>query len=422
MLNWVNRFNICCLLDNQQYANPSGRYECIAGAGALHLLITESSGAFQRLNAFQQTHADWLFGHLGYDLKNDVENLHSAHFDGVGFPDMCFFVPQVVLLLEEHRISVGLHGYDHQRVYDEIINTAIPAPTTSSAAVVQQRFSREEYIATVEQLQRHITKGDCYEINFCQEFYVESIHLDPPAMYQALSGRNPNPFAAYYRLNDRYCLCASPERFIRKDQDRLYSQPVKGTAPRYTDPRLDEASRTSLLSSEKERSENVMVVDLVRNDLSRVCLQGSVQVTELFGIYSFPQVHQMISTISGIPDPALPVAELIRACFPMGSMTGAPKKRVMELIEQYERSRRGLYSGAIGYITPDADFDFNVVIRSMLYNAESAYLSWQTGAAITSNSDAAKEYEECLLKGLSMQSVIEGIKKNGKSPQAEDLP
>ena len=166
-------------------------------------------------------------------------------------------------------------------------------------------------------------------------------------------------------------------------------------------------AKNYLLQSSKEKSENVMVVDLVRNDLSRICKAGSVKVDELFGLYSFPHVHQMISTISGDLADGLNWIDCIKASFPMGSMTGAPKKRVMELIEQYEQTKRGLFSGAIGYVKPGGDFDFNVVIRSILYNEADRYLSFQTGGGITYNSDAEKEYEESLLKAEAMMKVLE---------------
>ncbi|HMG82080.1 MAG TPA: anthranilate synthase component I family protein, partial [Ferruginibacter sp.] len=248
----------------------------------------------------------------------------------------------------------------------------------------------------------------CYELNFCQEFYAEPASIDPIAVYQQLTKLSPNPFAALYKLNDRYCLCASPERYLKKMGETVISQPIKGTAKRdLANKLLDEERKTSLLNSNKERSENVMVVDLVRNDLSKICQEGSVKVDELFGIYSFPQVHQMISTVSGRLQNDIHWVDAIKATFPMGSMTGAPKKRVMELIEKYEQTKRGLFSGSIGYINPEGDFDFNVVIRSILYNSNTQYLSFQTGGAITFYSNAAEEYEESLLKAEAIKTVLQ---------------
>jgi para-aminobenzoate synthetase component 1 len=208
-------------------------------------------------------------------------------------------------------------------------------------------------------------------------------------------------------MNDKYLVCSSPERFVQKKGPLVISQPIKGTIKREEDHAADILSRQALQQNSKERAENVMVVDLVRNDLSHTATAGSVKVTELFGIYSFAHVHHMISTVTAIPEPNLPFTAIIRQAFPMGSMTGAPKLRVLQLIEQYEQSRRGLFSGALGYITPEGDFDFNVVIRSILYNEETGYLSFPTGSAITSYADPEKEWEECLLKAASMKKVLE---------------
>ncbi len=217
---------------------------------------------------------------------------------------------------------------------------------------------------------------------------------------------SPNPFSSFYRIHDKYLLCASPERYLKKTGDKILSQPIKGTLKRTSDSKEDDIKKHEFLLNAKERSENVMIVDLVRNDLSKVCGEATVSVEELFHVYSFPQVHQMISTISGKIPIQMNISEIIFATFPMGSMTGAPKKRVMELIEKYEKTKRGLFSGAVGYITPGNDFDFNVVIRSILYNEKEKYISIQAGAAITFSSDAEKEYEECLLKVNAMINVL----------------
>ena len=211
-----------------------------------------------------------------------------------------------------------------------------------------------------------------------------------------------------YKLDDKFLVCASPERYLKKVGSKIFSQPIKGTSKRNVkDTDEDEKSKKDLIESEKETSENVMVVDLVRNDLSKVCVEGSVKVEELFGVYSFPQVHQMISTVSGTVSAQVKFTDILKATFPMGSMTGVPKKRVMGLIEQYEKTKRGLFSGSLGYINPEGDFDFNVVIRSILYNQSAKYVSIQAGSAITYYSDAEKEYDECLLKIEAMKKVLE---------------
>jgi para-aminobenzoate synthetase component 1 len=272
---------------------------------------------------------------------------------------------------------------------------------------IQNRIPKEEYLSIIRSLQRHILRGDCYEINFCQEFYAEQTHIDPVWIYRKLAEVSPNPFSALYRINDKWLICASPERFLMKKGNTVLSQPIKGTSKRVINNTAeDKKSREKLFHSKKDRSENVMVVDLVRNDLSRICEEGTVKVDELYGIYSFPQVHQMISTISGELRRNVSFTEMIRATFPMGSMTGAPKKRVMELAEQYERTRRGIFSGALGYLSPAGDFDLNVVIRSIMYNASSGYLSFQAGSGITFYSDPEKEWEECLLKAEAIRNVL----------------
>lgn len=409
MLNWANQFNISCFLDTHQYHLPHREIECIAAAGAINNISVPAGNAFSSLQDFQEQNNDWLFGHLAYDLKNEAESLSSLNPDYIGFPDLFFFVPETVIILRQNELSIGAFS-NHEQIARNILRikaTSISNP--GKPAPIQSRFSREEYIATIQQLQQHILRGDCYEINFCQEFYSQQAGIDPLAVYYALSQESPNPFSSYYRINGQYLLCASPERYLKKSGNTLISQPIKGTSRRYQKSgEDDEKSKKALLNSAKDRSENIMIVDLVRNDLSRICIEGSVKVDELFGIYAFPQVYQMISTISGELAEDVRITDIFRATFPMGSMTGAPKRRVMELIDTYERTKRGLFSGALGYISPDKNMDFNVVIRSILYNASTGYLSFQTGSAITYYSDPAEEYEECLLKAAAIKKVLNG--------------
>ncbi|MBC7848984.1 MAG: anthranilate synthase component I family protein [Chitinophagaceae bacterium] len=406
MLNWVNRFNIFSFLDNQGYPQFFSDTECLVGAGVQH--ATHQSASLDELKQFNSLHDDWKFGHLSYELKNEIEGLQSERASELDFQNLFFFVPQVILRLSNTKLSIGILEQDPNRIFDEINSCAEQFQFKSVNASIQSRFSRDEYIASVEMLKQHILRGDCYEINFCQEFFIEQLSLDPVAVYCSLMKASPNPFSALYRNDDQWLLCASPERYIKRAGNRIYSQPIKGTSPRNIDPQKDEQNRNELLANAKERSENVMVVDLVRNDLSKICEEGSVHVDELFGIYSFPQVHQMISTVVGVVDPAIDFVDIVKATFPMGSMTGAPKVRVMELIEQYERSKRGIFSGALGYVEPGEDFDFNVIIRSLMYNAGTGYLSFQTGSAITFQSNSASEYEECLLKAEAIKKVLTG--------------
>jgi len=408
MLSWVNRFNICSFLDNHQYHSSYSAVECIAACGSIDSL--PANATLDHIDSFIQQHKGrWIFGHISYDSKNQVETLNSSHPDSIQFPDLFFFVPAIVVKLSEDALDITCNdNSDAATVFQEIQSAQPIQPAEVPPLNIQSRFSRDEYIGVIQQLKQHIRRGDCYEINFCQEFYALGVQVNPVSLYQQLTALSPNPFSCYYRHKDQYLLCASPERFLQKKGDTLLSQPIKGTIHRNLED-ADEDMRMiqQLRTSEKDKSENVMVVDLVRNDLSKVCEEGTVKVSELFGIYSFPQVHQMISTVEGKLPETILFSSILKACFPMGSMTGAPKKRVMELIEQYEKTKRGLYSGAVGYIDPDGDFDFNVVIRSILYNATNQYLGYQVGGGITFYSDPEKEYEECLLKAAAIRKVLQ---------------
>lgn len=414
MLNWVNRFNIFCLLDNQHYSPidigiNQPVFECLLAAGSKVNIEQPAGNAFKTLRHFYaENKNEWLFGHLGYDLKNESEKLRSDNFDGVGFSDLHFFVPEIVIQLEQKEVKI-FADVEAEVIYRQIIcNDADIKEPVKRSVTVTSRINRQDYIETVDKLRQHILRGDCYEINFCQEFFAENTSIEPLRIYNRLTEFSPNPFSAFYKFNSCYCLGASPERYLKKQGLKVISQPIKGTSKRSLESiQDDENAKNYLMHSEKEKSENVMVVDLVRNDLSRICKPGSVKVDELFGIYSFPQVHQMISTVSGELQEGKDWIDCVQATFPMGSMTGAPKKRVMELIEQYEQTKRGLFSGAIGYVKPGGDFDFNVVIRSILYNETDKYLSLQTGGGITYNSVPELEYEESLLKASAMMQVLE---------------
>lgn len=409
MLNWSDRFNIFSFLDTHGYDQPLSAQSCLLGVGEYASLSCPAGQAFDRLQDFSATHNDWLFGHLSYDLKNETEKLSSAHPDRIGFDDLRFFVPEVVLQLSAQELVIGVIGVTPNEIWDQINSASVNTKSQVGQVDIHSRFSREEYIDTVNKIKAHILRGDCYELNFCQEFYTETKEFNPIQAYDLLSATSPNPFAALYKNEHRYLICASPERYLCKRGQKVFSQPIKGTAPRaLDDPDMDIRIKQELKASKKERAENVMVVDLVRNDLSRVCEEGSVVVEELCAVYSFPQVHQMISTISGILPESISSVEVLKRSFPMGSMTGAPKRKVLELIEQYEKTRRGLFSGAVGYFDPKGNFDFNVVIRSLFYNMNSGYLSFQVGSGITFYADAGAEFEECLLKAEAIKKVLSG--------------
>lgn len=409
MLNWASRFNIFCFLDSNKYNNDSTSFDCLLAAGCARSISLKAGEAFKTLKNFYENKPSWLFGHLGYGLKNEVEVLLSSHKDFIDFEDGFFFEPEILLKLKNCELTIIGSENNALAIFNAINETQENILSdTSSKVIIQPFISRDEYINIIKVLQHHIKKGDCYEINFCQQFFSKEAIIDPLNIYQQLVKISPNPFSAFYKLNDKYCLCASPERYLKKTGQGLISQPIKGTSKRnISDKAKDEMNKDHLFNSSKDRSENVMIVDLVRNDLSRICKEGSVVVKELFAVHSFPQLHQMISTVNGEMKEDLHWTDALKATFPMGSMTGAPKKRVMELIDKYEPAARGLFSGSIGYITPEADFDFNVVIRSIFYDAEQQHLSFSAGGGVTFNSIPEHEYNESLLKAEVIRSLLE---------------
>jgi para-aminobenzoate synthetase component 1 len=384
---------------------------CIAGLGVLNSFqAKEADQAFEALQKFTDNHQDWLFGHFSYDLKNQLEpQLSSLHTDKIGFSLLHFFQPRVVIRCDaQNNLLIGVKGnqQEAQRVYESILNCKIPEQILPSEIHIQAQTSKADYLKTVQALKNHIARGDIYEINYCIGFFAENIVIDPVVLQLQLNRIAAAPFSVFYKQGDLYLCCASPERFLSKESENLRSQPIKGTRPRGQTPEEDERLRQELANDHKERTENVMIVDLVRNDLSRSAQKGSVYVPELYGIHTFQTVHQMVSTVQAkLADDVHPVQAIAHA-FPMGSMTGAPKVRMMELAERYEKMRRGLYAGAVGYFTPEKDFDFNVVIRSIQYNAAEQYLSFMVGSAITAASDAEKEYEECLVKAAGLFEAL----------------
>lgn len=421
MLAWAAQFDTVVYLDSNQYPHDRyATYECLLAVANNPKLEAVSAqnytkDSFEQVQVLHEQHKSWLFGFWGYDLKNETEDLYSANYDGILLPDMYFFVPDVLITLPKNSFSVGItlpdnKNHDHAHTIFEAVKkqntTALQASGTLSVSL-QARMSQYEYLHNVQQLQQHILQGDVYELNLCQEWYAREAMINPYATFARLNALAEAPFSAFLRYDNRYLLCASPERFMKKQGDILISQPIKGTIRRSPDnPDEDHFLKQELYNNPKERAENVMIVDLVRNDLTRSAQTGTIQVPELFGVYSFKSVHHLISTVSAHIKPGLPVTQALKNAFPMGSMTGAPKVMAMKLIEKYELTRRGLYSGAVGYIDPNGNFDYNVVIRSLLYNANSNYLSLQVGGAITYSSVPQQEYEECLLKAKNAMQAL----------------
>lgn len=409
ILIWSQQFREVVFLDSNSYPGNYSSYDMVLAVDAFTSIKTDYYNAFEDLKAYQQTTKDWLFGYLSYDLKNDTEVLKSQNFDGLNFPDLFFFQPKKLFFLKGNQLEMKyLNMCDDELEEDikEIQNTNYIPDDFEVELNIEQRISKEHYISKVGKMLEHIHRGDIYEANFCMEFFAKDAQINPLDKFLKLNEISKAPFAVYFKNKNEYLLSASPERYLKKDGETIISQPIKGTSKRFEDKDLDENSKENLQKDPKERSENIMIVDLVRNDLSRTAQKGSVEVEELCQIYSFLQVHQMISTITSKLDPQYAAVDVIKTTFPMGSMTGAPKISAMNIIEELEETKRGLYSGAIGYFTPEGNFDFNVVIRSILYNEENRYISFSVGSAITSQSVPEKEYEECLLKARAMHTVL----------------
>jgi para-aminobenzoate synthetase component 1 len=410
LIAWAQQFREITFLDSNSFSNEFSSFDCVLAVDAFTSIKTDYHNAFDDLNQYQQTTKDWLFGYLSYDLKNDVEYLQSSNFDGLDFPDLFFFQPKKLFLLKGNLLEIQyLNMCDDEVEVDfmEILESPKLKIESENKLEINQRISKESYLQKVSKLLEHTHHGDLYEANFCMEFFAENAVINPLEKFEKLNSISQAPFTVFLKNNKQFLLSASPERYLKKVGENLISQPIKGTSRRFLDAIQDEKSKFNLEQDPKERAENIMITDLVRNDLSRTAQKATVEVKELCGIYSFLQVHQMISTVTSKLDSQYTVVDVLKTTFPMGSMTGAPKYASMKIIEELEESKRGLYSGAVGYFTPNGDFDFNVVIRSILYNQENQYVSFSVGSAITSLSIPEKEYEECLLKAKAMLEVLQ---------------
>ncbi len=409
LLIWSQQFREVVFMDSNDYPQQYSSFDCMLAVDAFTSINTDYLNAFEDLNQYQQITKDWLFGYLSYDLKNDTEDLVSTNFDGLNFPDLFFFQPKKLFLIKGNQLEIQYLTMCDDEIEEDLekIRFQIADYRLQITDIeIKQRISKENYLKKASKILKHIHRGDIYEANFCMEFFIENATINPLEKFLKLNEISKSPLAVYFKNNNHFLLSASPERYLKKEGELLISQPIKGTAKRFLDPKEDEKSKMDLASNPKERTENIMISDLVRNDLSRTAQKGSVNVEELCGIYSFEQVHQMISTITSKLDSQYTVVNVIKTTFPMGSMTGTPKVSVMKIIEELEETKRGLYSGAVGYFTPNGDFDFNVVIRSILYNQENKYTSFSVGSAITSLSIPQMEYEECLLKAKAMREVL----------------
>ncbi|MDN3581162.1 anthranilate synthase component I family protein [Mucilaginibacter flavus] len=405
-LQWASSFDAVCYLDSNNFNDPYSKFDMLIAFGVKEEITAYTGKAFDELEAFRKNNSGWVTGFFGYDLKNEAEKLSSNNADHLQFPDLYFFAPLHLIVIKGNDAEIISNDADE--LLSQIDQQELASYPLSNAVTLKARFTKKEYIEAVENIREHINRGDIYVTNFCQEFYAEEIQINPLAVFLELNTISPNPFSTFFKWKDNYILGASPERFLAKRGHKLISQPIKGTAKRDLNNEADELVKQQLRNHPKELQENVMIVDLVRNDLTKSAKQGTVATEDLFGIYTFRHLHQMISTITCELQQSISPVQAIKNSFPMGSMTGAPKVSAMQLMEQYERSKRGVYSGAAGYFSADDDFDFNVVIRSLLYNADNEYLSFHVGSAITYHAEAEKEYEECLLKAKAILEVLGG--------------
>ena len=410
LLSWAQQFETVIWLDSNNYHQKYSSFDAALAADDFTSIKTDYYNAFEKLKEYQTITKDYIFGYITYDVKNDVEQLSSKNFDGLDFADLYFFQPKKLVFIKGNSVE-----FQYLRMVDDEIESDFDEILKSKNTIIQQsksdikiklRIHKDEYHAKVTEVLEHIKRGDIYEANFCQEFYAENATINPIEVYKHLNQISEPPFASFLKLDNQYALCASPERYIKKEGTKIISQPIKGTAKRLVSEFDDAQLALDLTRDEKERAENVMIVDLVRNDLSKTAKIGSVKVEELCKVYSFKQVHQLISTVvSEVEENTHPI-DVLQSTFPMGSMTGAPKVSAMKIIEDLEETKRGLYSGTIGYFTPENDFDFNVIIRSILYNEDKKYISYSVGGAITAQSVVEKEYEECLLKAKAMKFAL----------------
>lgn len=406
-LQWAQQFDEVCFFQSNGYNDDYTQIDSLLAVNAIDSVVSEGGNTFQRLEKFRAKYPkQWMPGFFSYDLKNEIEDLTTSFPNRLEFPEAYFFVPAIVLYFQKGKVKI--EAPYPKNIFENIleIDNTVPEEKGTKNIRFQKRMSKATYKGAFQHLLAHIRQGDIYEVNLCQEFYADDVVLSPLMVYLKLNEISPTPFSCFFKIKDNYILSASPERFLAKRKNTLISQPIKGTAPRGKTSKEDDAIIMALKNSPKEIAENVMIVDLVRNDLTRSAEEGSVKADRQLEVHTFKQVHQLVSTVTCQKRSDISDVEVIRNTFPAGSMTGAPKISAMKLCDRYENSKRGVYAGAVGYFDPSGNFDFNVVIRSLLYNSKKKYLSFHTGGAITIDADPEKEYEECLLKASAILKTL----------------
>ena len=392
------------MLDSCNYKNDSYTdFECIIAFGEEDKV--ENLEEFYRFNKKK----DWKFGYFSYDLKNGIDlSLTSENKDYLKFSELYFFIPKNIFIIKKETLEVKKTDIDNVSKFVNKIE-ATKIIRYKNKVKINNRLSKKEYLDKVKKIKDYIQKGDIYEVNFTQEFYAKKAILNAVEIFFKLREKSKAPFSSIMKIEKNYIISSSPERYIKRIGDKLISQPIKGTSKKGINFLQDIYLKRKLQRSKKDIAENTMIVDLVRNDLGKIAEKGNVSVEEYCKVYSFKSVNQLVSTIICQLKKGISFKEILEATFPMGSMTGAPKYSAMKIIEEQEETKRGVYSGALGYITPKGDFDFSVLIRTILYNSENKYLSFITGGAITDKSNPEEEYEECNIKA---KSIVESLEDN----------
>lgn len=408
---WLASFDYHLRLDSNGYDQDTyHKHESLIGCGVIDFFQIKSiHNTFHTdlKNFLERNKGRYIMGHISFEAKDIFEHSSTTLPTYIDTPLITFFVPKHVISVQDEKINILSSILSDDEVLNEIANSKAFPKHPYIEGHGGFAITKDTYIRDVKQLIQHIQRGDIYEINYCQPYHIQGIDLDPYLFYDKMRNVSKPPFGALYRIGQQFLCCASPERFVARRNTKLITQPIKGTNRRLADAGANKQQQHLLRDSQKERSENVMIVDLMRNDLAKICLPGSVLVDELFGVYAFRHVNQMISTISGKTEKPINIVTAMDALFPMGSMTGAPKVSALQLIDRYESFTRGLYSGTVGYIDPSGDWDFNVVIRSLVYDMTTQRASISAGGAITALSDPVGEYEESILKMESILTLLQ---------------
>ncbi len=395
--HFTSNYNYKCILDSCRLKTGAyeGKYEFLAAFGAEK--VVQSPEELEK----DKNENNWFFGVIGYDLKNEFEDLSSLNSEIIHTPKLLFFVPKIIIGIDREENVTLIKGvlppnfwHESEQNYPHRINPE------------EVPIIKEDYLKKIKLIHELIREGQVYELNYCVPHKFTYEEFSPINFHIALINKSPVPMAAYFGSDSLHLCGASMERYLVKKEDKILSQPIKGTIKKGETIREDHALIATLLNSEKDRAENVMIVDLVRNDLNKICQTSSVKVTELCEIYSYLQVHQMISTVEGKLNPNTTFTDILRATFPMGSMTGAPKIAAMKHIDELESFKRGWYSGSVGYIQPNGDFDFNVVIRSLLCDEDKKILNYCAGGAITIDSNPENEWDEIQVKTKAITEVL----------------